>query len=113
MGNSQQILILGIGLVMLIALMFWPQWQARRRQQQQMRQLQPGDEIATVGGIIGKIAAVDTEKGRVVVEVAPGVQVTFVIAAISRTLTPVGSDDQGEETEPEPDEEAPADAEQE
>ena len=85
--DSQQIVILIFGLVLLAALMFWPQWQARRRRQKQMAELRTGDEVMTVGGIIGKLTYFNREKNRAHIEIAPGVEIRVVLAAISRTLT--------------------------
>ena len=102
MQNTQQFVILGIGLVLLIALMFWPQWQARRRQQQQMNQLKPGDQIVTVGGIIGKLTSVSSEENRATIEVAPGVEIRILTAAISRTLAPAPVEEEPEDQPPSP-----------
>ena len=100
MQNTQQFVILGIGLVLLIALMFWPQWQARRRQQQQMNQLKPGDQIVTVGGIIGKLTSVSSEENRATIEVSPGVEIQILPAAISRTLAPAPVEEEPEDQPP-------------
>ncbi len=101
MQNTQQFVILGIGLVLLIALMFWPQWQARRRQQQQMKELKPGDQIVTVGGIIGKLTSVNSEENRATIEVAPGVEIAILPAAISRTIPPALPEEIEGEAQPE------------
>jgi len=45
--ETQQLVILILGFVLLSVLMFWPQWQARRRRQKQMAELHVGDEIMT------------------------------------------------------------------
>lgn len=84
---DQQIVILIIGLVLLAAFMFWPQWQARRRRQKQMAELRVGDEVMTVGGIIGKLTYFNAEENRARIEIAPGIEMRVVLAAISRTLT--------------------------
>ncbi len=83
--EPQQIYIL-IGLVVLTTLMFLPQWQARRRRQKQMEAIQIGDQVMTVGGIIGKLTHLDTGENRARVEIAPGVEITLVIAGISRPI---------------------------
>jgi preprotein translocase subunit YajC len=67
--------------------MFLPQWQARRRKQKQMANLQVGDEVMTVGGIIGKMTYYNADENRARIEVSPGVEIQVVLAAISRTLT--------------------------
>jgi preprotein translocase subunit YajC len=85
--DTQQIVILAIGLVLIGVLMFWPQWQARRRRQKQMAELRVGDEVMTVGGIIGKLTYFNADENRARIEIAPEVEIRVVVAAISRTLT--------------------------
>ncbi len=86
--ETKQIVILIVGLVLLSVPMFLPQWQARRRRQKQMAKLHVGDEVMTVGGIIGKLTYFNTEENRARIEIAPGVGMQVVLTAISRTLTP-------------------------
>jgi preprotein translocase subunit YajC len=85
--DTQQIVILAIGLVLIGVLMFWPQWQARRRRQKQMAELRVGDEVMTVGGIIGKLTYFNADENRARIEIAPEVEIRVVVTAISRTLT--------------------------
>jgi len=73
-----------IGLVLLSVFMFLPQWQARRRRQKQMAEMRVGDEVMTVGGIIGKLTYLNVEENRARIEIAPGVESQIVIAGISR-----------------------------
>jgi preprotein translocase subunit YajC len=84
--ETQQVVILAIGLVVLGVLMFWPQWQARRRRQKQMAELRVGDEVMTVGGIIGKLTYFNAEENRARIKISPDVEIQVVLAAISRTL---------------------------
>ncbi len=86
--DSHQIVILVISLVTLGAFMFWPQYQARRRRQKQLAELSVGDEVVTIGGIIGKLTYLSTEEDRARIEIAPGVEMQVVLAAVSRTLGP-------------------------
>jgi preprotein translocase subunit YajC len=85
--ENNQVLMLVLGLVLISALMFLPQWQAKRRKQKQMANLQVGDEVMTVGGIIGKMTYFNADENRARIEVSPGVEIQVVLAAISRTLT--------------------------
>jgi preprotein translocase subunit YajC len=85
--ENNQVLMLVLGLVLISALMFLPQWQAKRRKQKQMANLQVGDEVVTVGGIIGKMTYFNADENRARIEVSPGVEIQVVLAAISRTLT--------------------------
>ena len=86
--ENQQPLILAVGLVFLLAITVWPQWRARRRREKQRSELRVGDEVMTVGGIVGRIAQLDSEQDRASIEIAPGVEMTISLAAISRTLAP-------------------------
>ncbi len=86
--ETQQIVILAVGLVLLSVFMFLPQWQARRRRQKQMSQLQVGEKVMTIGGIIGTLTYFDADEERARIEVAPEVEIEIVSSAISRTLTP-------------------------
>ena len=85
--DTQQVVILAIGLVLIGVLMFWPQWQARRRRQKQMAELRVGDQVMTVGGIIGKLTYFNADENRARIEIAPEVEIRVVVAAISRALT--------------------------
>lgn len=84
--DSQQTFILIIGVVVLAVFMFLPQYQARRRREKQMAGLNVGDEVMTVGGIIGKLTYLDTEKKRARIEIADGVEMWVVLAAINRSI---------------------------
>jgi preprotein translocase subunit YajC len=85
--ETQQVVILAVSLVLLSVLMFWPQWQARRRHRKQLAELRVGDEVVTVGGLIGKLTYLSAEENRARIEIAPGVEMRVVTAAISRPLT--------------------------
>ena len=98
---DQQAIFLIIGLVLLGVMMFLPQFQARRRRQKQMAELQIGNKIMTAGGIIGKLTYLDVEQDRARVEIAPGVEITIMLAAISRTLVAENAPDNAPSDEPE------------
>ena len=85
--DTQQIVTLIIGMVLLGGLMFLPRWQAQRRRKQQMSALEAGRDILTVGGIIGKLTYINSEENRARVEIAPGVEIEILPAAIRGELT--------------------------
>lgn len=85
---DSQLIILIVGVVFMGGLMFWSQWQSRRRRQKQIEELRVGARVATIGGIIGKLTYLDSEEGRARIEVAPGVEIEVLLRAIGRTLTP-------------------------
>ena len=68
---ENQTFIWVVGLVLLSVFMFLPQWQARRRRQKQMAEMRVGDEVMTVGGIIGKLTYFNAEENRARIEIAP------------------------------------------
>jgi len=82
--TNQVVLLIGT-VVVLGALMLLPQWQARRRRRKQMAEMQIGSEVMTVGGIIGKLTHLDSEANRARIEIAPGVEIRIVTAAISQS----------------------------
>jgi len=51
-----------------------------------MAELNVGSEVITVGGIIGKLTYLDVEAKRARIEIADGVEMRIVLAAISRPL---------------------------
>ncbi|MGH3374643.1 MAG: preprotein translocase subunit YajC [Actinoallomurus sp.] len=79
--------------VVFYFLLFRPQ---RRRQQQQakmQRQIEPGQRVMTTAGMLADVVAVEDDT--VVLEIAPGVEVRFVMAAIGRVIP----DGEGEDVE--------------
>ena len=85
--DTQQVVTLVIGMVLLGALMFLPRWQAQRRRQRQVRALEAGKNILTVGGIIGKLTYINVDENRARVEIAPGVEFEILPTAIRGELT--------------------------
>ncbi|HEX6596626.1 MAG TPA: preprotein translocase subunit YajC [Acidimicrobiales bacterium] len=67
------------------ALLIRPQQRRLRQHQEVVSSLRVGDRIITAGGIYGEIRSVDDEA--MVLEVAPGVQVRVLRAAVSQRLT--------------------------
>ncbi len=67
------------------ALLIRPQQRRLRQHQEVVSSLRVGDRIITAGGIYGEIRSVDEEA--MVLEVAPGVEVRVLRAAVSQRLT--------------------------
>jgi preprotein translocase subunit YajC len=63
-----------------------PQNRARKNQEKVVEELQIGEQIVTVGGVIGKLTYLDREKDLARIEVAPGVEIRIIPAAISHPL---------------------------
>ena len=85
------ILLFGFLYVLLIR----PQQQRVRRQQALVSSVEVGDDVLTAGGIVGRVTGLVDD--RVDIEVAPGVTLTFVRAAITRRLGPEVPEEQEEQ----------------
>ena len=88
--DSEEFILDILFLVVLIVVMFGMMfWQSKKAKQQQAERqdfrsnLQPGTEVITIGGIIGKVVSVDTEYEEIVVD-SEGSQLRFGFNAISR-----------------------------
>ena len=53
-----------------------------------MRALHKGDEVVTYGGIIGRIVEIDAERGTARLEIAEGVTITLLTAALQQVYNP-------------------------
>src|SRR5204863_5639980 len=95
-GNPLGLLIL----VLPIGLLYFMYRSQKRRavQQQSLQQAaQVGDEILTTSGIFGTILDEDEEQGTVVVQIAPGTNITMVRAGIARRVTEDEDEDYAQE----------------
>jgi preprotein translocase subunit YajC len=94
-------LLMALFFVALYFLMIRPQQKRRRAAETMQREMGPGDEIVTVGGLYGTIVEIDTES--VLLEIAPGVEAKYARQAIARTIAPaaqpVDADEAFEEEE--------------
>ena len=79
-----------IFLIVIIVVMFGMMfWQSKKAKQQKAERqdfranLQPGTEVITIGGVIGKVVSVDTEYEEIVID-SEGSQIRFGFNAISR-----------------------------
>lgn len=73
-------------IVVMFGMMFWQSKKAKQQQAERQdfrSNLQPGTEVITIGGIIGKVVSVDTEYEEIVVD-SEGSQLRFGFNAISR-----------------------------
>jgi preprotein translocase subunit YajC len=80
------VLLFGVMYFMMIR----PQQKRRREAEQMQRSLKVGDQVITIGGLHGAVAAVEDDV--VSIEIAPGVHARYSRPAIARVLpaaTPV------------------------
>ena len=76
------------GLGAYLAMVIFPKQRDFSKRQQYVSTLAEGDEVVTYGGIIGKVLAIDAEKGVAQVEIAEGVVVRLVTAALIQGYDP-------------------------
>ena len=86
----QLIFLVLIGVVFYTLMIRGPRQRARQ-QQETLAGMEVGDQVVTIGGIIGRITALEGD--RIVLEVSPGVEITFLRAGVSRKLEPLASSD--------------------
>ncbi len=77
--------------VAFVFLLVWivvivPQNRARKNQEQVVSDLKIGEEIVTVGGLIGRLTYLNRDEDIARIEVAKGVEVRIIPAAISHPL---------------------------
>ncbi|MDE2776883.1 MAG: preprotein translocase subunit YajC [Chloroflexota bacterium] len=70
------------------ALVIFPKQRAFQHKQKLVRSLHIGDEVVTYGGIIGKIIDIDVDQGVSQVEIADGVHIKLLTAALQQVYNP-------------------------
>jgi preprotein translocase subunit YajC len=83
-GTLSLLLMMGLIFGAMYFLMIRPQQRRRREAEALQSGLGVGDEVVTIGGLYGTVAAVDDEA--VTLEVAPGVEMRYARGAISRVI---------------------------
>ena len=83
-GGYEQLIFLGIFVLIFYFLLIRPQNKRRKEHQELMGALSNGDEVVTAGGIVGKITKVEDDF--VILEVGKGVSLRFQKSAIGATL---------------------------
>jgi len=80
------ILILGLGAYW--SMVIFPRQRDFQKRQRYLSTVSPGDEMITYGGIIAKVREVRPEDGIAYVEIADGVVVRMLLAALVRPYDP-------------------------
>lgn len=88
MGSLTGMLPLVLMFVVLYFVMIRPQMKRQKEHRAMVEALAKGDEVATAGGLIGKV--ISLSEGFIHVEIAPGVQVQLQRSAVTQVL-PKGS----------------------
>ena len=82
--------------VAMYFLMIRPQRRRMMQQRQLLESLEVGDEVVTVGGMLGVIREIDDEF--LTLEVSPGTQVRVIRSAVARKLVFDDEEEIGEES---------------
>jgi preprotein translocase subunit YajC len=70
------------------SLVVFPKQRDFQKRQKMARTLAEGDEIVTGGGLVGKVLQIESDKGIAHVEIAEGVVVRLLIAAMVQRYDP-------------------------
>ena len=86
------------GLIFVIALfvLFWlfvikPQRRRLDAQRELHSSVRPGDEIVTMGGLLGHVRSINEDDDTLVVEIAPGTNVRVARRGIAAVIPPGGT----------------------
>jgi preprotein translocase subunit YajC len=85
-SSSYFIILLLVGFGALYFLVLRPRQQRQRQTQAQHKKAEIGDEVQTVGGLIGTIVAEDGD--RITISTGPGHELTYLRQAIARKIPP-------------------------
>jgi preprotein translocase subunit YajC len=77
---------IAIAVLLVWAIVAWPQKRARQRQEQVVSELKVGEEVVTIGGLVGKLTYINQEEDMARLEIAKGVEIRLIPAAISHPL---------------------------
>ncbi|WP_314685879.1 preprotein translocase subunit YajC [uncultured Bifidobacterium sp.] len=83
---DQNTLFIIVIVVMLAGMMFWQSHKAKQQQQKVKdfrESLQPGTEVITIGGVIGKVVSVDSRYEEIVID-SDGSVMRFTFRSISK-----------------------------
>ena len=75
-------------LVMFILLAYVPRWTTQRRRKQQESELEIGDQVLTIGGLLGTLVYFNLDENLARLRIADGVIVDMLPGAISGKWRP-------------------------
>ncbi len=80
-------------ILLLVVAAYWslvvlPKQQEFKKHQRYVREIRPGQRVVTYGGIIGTVTALDPDRGEATVEIAPGIEVQIITAALTQPYNP-------------------------
>ncbi len=80
-GNWTSMILMIVIMVVFVVIMIVPQKKREKKIKEMLANIKPGNKVRTIGGIYGKVVAVNDD--RVIVESAEGTQIEFAKGAIS------------------------------
>lgn len=83
------LIIVLLGFVLIWLLIVMPQRRRSAAHRRLLSDVNPGDEVVTVGGLIGRVARIDDDE--LSLEVARGVEVRVATRAVAAVLPPEGA----------------------
>ena len=107
MQQYTTLILIALMVVAFYFLIMRPQKKRQQAIQKTMNELQPGTRVMLGSGVFGTLVSVGTKQ--VVLEVSPGVEMTVLKQAISRTVAPGDEDTEFDELEEYDDSEVIAD----
>jgi preprotein translocase subunit YajC len=88
----QEFVAFSIVIVLLLAgywsLVIFPRQRTFKKHNQYVRTMQVGDEVITLGGIIGELTALDPDSGIAYVKIAEGIEVKMLSVTLDRPFIP-------------------------
>ena len=89
-GGFEMLIMLGIFGVIFYFMIYRPQAKRQKEQKNLMSSLSKGDEVLTVGGVVGKITKISDANDYIVISISEGTNLTIKRDYISAVL-PKGS----------------------
>jgi len=82
-GGLVQLLPMVFIFVIFYFLLIMPMRKRQKKTQEMLSKLKKGDEVVTGGGIFGRIAALDEERGFVILQISDNTKIKVLRSAIS------------------------------
>ncbi|MCJ7549548.1 MAG: preprotein translocase subunit YajC [Anaerolineae bacterium] len=83
MEQSGGFVFWGALIAAMVVLTLLPRWMNRRRMKQREGELQVGDRVLTIGGLVGELTHIDFEDNSARIKLAEGVEIQIMPGAIS------------------------------
>lgn len=82
MGEDSGLIFWGVLLAAMVIFMFLPQWTARRRQKRREEELEVGQRVVTIGGLIGDLTYLDFDARVARLRLVEGMEISILPGAI-------------------------------